>query len=43
MQNLLNDLTDLLSQDDRLVIDGKLLKNKIPMPPKSDWRPCQSQ
>ena len=29
MQNLLNDLKDLLQQDERLVIDGKLLKNKI--------------
>ena len=29
MQNLLNDLTSLLEQDDRLVIEGKLLKNKI--------------
>ena len=29
MQNLLNDLKDLLQQDDRLVVDGKLLKNKI--------------
>ncbi len=29
MQNLLNDLTELLSKDDRLVVDGKLLKNKI--------------
>lgn len=29
MQNLLNDLTKLLEQDDRLVAEGKLLKNKI--------------
>ena len=29
MQNLLNDLTKLLAQDDRLVAEGKLLKNKI--------------
>ncbi len=29
MQNLLNDLTQLLKQDERLVADGKLLKNKI--------------
>ncbi len=29
MQNLYNDLKDLLQQDDRLVVDGKLLKNKI--------------
>jgi len=29
MQNLLNDLTALLSKDDRLTADGKLLKNKI--------------
>jgi len=29
MQNLLNDLKGLLSTDDRLVIDGKLAKNKI--------------
>ena len=29
MQNLLNDLQKLLQQDDRLVADGKLLKNKI--------------
>ena len=29
MQNLLNELTELLSKDDRLVIDGKLMKNKI--------------
>jgi adenine-specific DNA-methyltransferase len=29
MQNLLNELKDLLQQDDRLVVDGKLLKNKI--------------
>lgn len=29
MQNLLNDLTLLLGQDDRLVAEGKLLKNKI--------------
>ncbi len=29
MQNLLNDLTELLSKDDRLVAEGKLLKNKI--------------
>lgn len=29
MQNLLNDLTQLLEQDDRLVAEGKLLKNKI--------------
>ncbi len=29
MQNLYNDLKDLLQQDERLVVDGKLLKNKI--------------
>ncbi len=29
MQNLLNDLTALLSKDDRLVVEGKLLKNKV--------------
>ncbi|HNV31151.1 MAG TPA: site-specific DNA-methyltransferase, partial [Cyclobacteriaceae bacterium] len=29
MQNLLNELTELLSKDDRLVVDSKLLKNKI--------------
>lgn len=29
MQNLLNDLTHLLEQDNRLVAEGKLLKNKI--------------
>jgi Tfp pilus assembly protein PilN len=29
MQNLLNDLIKLLGQDDRLVAEGKLLKNKI--------------
>ena len=29
MQNLLNELKDLLQEDDRLVVDGKLLKNKI--------------
>ena len=29
MQNLLNELKVLLQQDDRLVVDGKLLKNKI--------------
>jgi adenine-specific DNA-methyltransferase len=29
MQNLLNDLTELLSEDDRLVSEGKLLKNKV--------------
>ncbi|MDO8747320.1 MAG: hypothetical protein Q7J70_06640, partial [Thermodesulfovibrionales bacterium] len=29
MQNLLKDLTGLLSEDDRLVSDGKLLKNKV--------------
>ena len=29
MQNLLNDLIKLLEQDDRLVAEGKLLKNKI--------------
>lgn len=29
MQNLLNDLVTLLEQDDRLVVDGKLLKNKV--------------
>lgn len=29
MQNLLNDLIQLLSQDDRFVSEGKLLKNKI--------------
>lgn len=29
MQNLLNDLKELLTADDRLVVDGKLMKNKI--------------
>lgn len=29
MQNLLEDLKVLLQQDERLVVDGKLLKNKI--------------
>jgi adenine-specific DNA-methyltransferase len=29
MQNLLNELKDILKQDERLVVDGKLLKNKI--------------
>lgn len=29
MQNLLNDLTKLMEQDDRLFAEGKLLKNKI--------------
>ena len=29
MQNLLNDLTQLLEEDDRLIAEGKLLKNKI--------------
>ena len=29
MQNLLDDLKGLLQQDERLVVDGKLLKNKI--------------
>ena len=29
MQNLLNDLKELLQQDERLLVDGKLLKNKI--------------
>ena len=29
MQNLLNDLTRLLEQDNRLVAEGKLLKNKV--------------
>src|SRR5690554_1787093 len=29
MQNLLDELTDLLSKDKRLVVDGKLLKNKV--------------
>lgn len=29
MQNLLDDLIEILKQDERLVIDGKLLKNKI--------------
>ncbi len=29
MQNLLNDLTLLLEQDNRLVVEGKLLKNKV--------------
>jgi len=29
MQNLLDDLTQLLSSDDRFVVDGKLLKNRI--------------
>ncbi|MDD3183304.1 MAG: site-specific DNA-methyltransferase [Alphaproteobacteria bacterium] len=28
-QNLLNDLKALLSQDDRLVVDGQVLKNKV--------------
>lgn len=29
MQNLLNELKDILQHHDRLVLDGKLLKNKI--------------
>lgn len=29
MQNLLNELTQLLSQDQRFVVEGKLLKNKV--------------
>ncbi|MFH1259123.1 MAG: site-specific DNA-methyltransferase [Elusimicrobiota bacterium] len=29
MQNLLNELTELLAKDERLVVEGKLLKNKI--------------
>ncbi|CAN5820587.1 hypothetical protein BH10BAC2_BH10BAC2_27220 [soil metagenome] len=29
MQNLLSDLKDLLRQDERLVVDGNLIKNKI--------------
>ena len=29
MQNLLNELIELLSQDERLVVDGKLLKSKV--------------
>ena len=29
MQNLLDELKDLLQRDERLVVDGKLLKNKI--------------
>lgn len=29
MQNLLNDLALLLAEDDRLVVEGKLLKNKV--------------
>lgn len=29
MQNLLNDLTELLSKDECLVSEGKLLKNKV--------------
>jgi adenine-specific DNA-methyltransferase len=29
MQNLLDELKDLLQQDERLVVEGKLLKNKI--------------
>ncbi|MEK6793932.1 MAG: hypothetical protein AABZ39_04095 [Spirochaetota bacterium] len=29
MQNLLNELTALLSKDERLAADGKLLKNKV--------------
>lgn len=29
MQNLLEDLKELLQQDEKLVVDGKLLKNKI--------------
>ncbi len=29
MQNLLSELVTLLEQDGRLVIDGRLLKNKI--------------
>ena len=29
MQNLLNEVTQILADDDRLVVDGKLLKNKV--------------
>jgi adenine-specific DNA-methyltransferase len=29
MQNLLEELKKLLEQDERLVVEGKLLKNKI--------------
>ena len=29
MQNLLLDLIDILKTDDRLVVEGKLLKNKV--------------
>ena len=29
MQNILNELTQCLQQDKRLVVDGKLVKNKI--------------
>lgn len=29
MQNLLNELTELLANDDQLVVEGKLLKNKL--------------
>ena len=29
MQNLLQELTDLLSSDDRLVSEGRLMKNKV--------------
>ena len=29
MQNLLQELTELLSSDDRLVSEGKLMKNKV--------------
>ena len=29
MQNLLSELTELLSKDERLIVEGKLLKNKI--------------
>lgn len=29
MQNLLTELTDLLSQDERIISEGKLLKNKV--------------
>ena len=29
MQNLINDLINTLNNDERLIIDGKLVKNKI--------------
>ena len=29
MQNLLQELTELLSSDDRLVSEGRLMKNKV--------------